>query len=305
MKSSRFHDPPFKTQVLAYAEVAKNGHLFDLYGGDASYGVILLNAYSNLNYWYFDIDDEALETARNRLEEFGSRAHIKKFNARYLDKRISEEGLREIDCAIYDPGLRRGHVENPERGFLSKFSGPLDARYDRTKGKTIADVVNGYNTLALAEIFRTVEMPYPRRVANAIVRYRDSNRITTTEELSRIVSRVFPSKARRKRVSPEVLAMLALRIHVNEELEALGEAVKKGFEALRVGGLLITISYHSGEARIYKEHARKFDKRYAQEEKDQKLRVVTKKALKPSDEEINQNPLIRSAQMRVYEKIKS
>ena len=302
MMSNKTHDPPFKNEILIHAEIAAKGNVFDLYGGDASYGVLLLNEYPELHYWYFDIDESALETATQRLSVFGQRAHVKKCNARDLDKRISEEGLREIDLAIYDPGLRLGHVENPERGFLAKWSGPLDGRYDQRQQMTIADVLNGESVDVLTDIFNKVEMPFPRRLAEAIVNHRKSGRITTSSELKEIVSKAIPFKARRKKVPPEIIAMLALRIFVNDELGALSEAVSKGFKVLKPGGRLLTISYHSGEARIYKEFARKFDERYAADD-ERRLRVLTKKALKPSTEEIRDNPLIRSAQFRAYEKL--
>jgi len=296
------HNPPFKNEVLVYSEIAAKGNIFDLYGGDASYGVLLLRKFPDLHYWYFDLDQSALDTATERLLEFGQKAHIKRCNARDLDKRISEEGLREIDVAIYDPGLRLGHVENPERGFLVKWHGPLDGRYDQRQQLTIADVLNHESVDVLTDIFTTVEMPFPRRLAEAIVNRRKSGSISTSRELTEIVSKAIPFKARRKKVSLEVIAMLALRIYVNDELGALAEAVRKGFSALRPGGRLLTISYHSGEARIYKEFAKKYDERYAAEN-ERKLRVLTKKALKPSTEEIGDNPLIRSSQFRVYEKL--
>jgi len=94
----------------------------------------------------------------------------------------------------------------------------------------------------------------------------------------------------------------ALRIHVNDELNTLRVAVEKGFEALKKSGRLLTISYHSGEARIYKRFARLIDERYADDE-NKRLKVITRKALKPTDEAIRMNPLIRSAQFRVYEKL--
>ena len=302
-KHNRYHEPPFTRQILEYAEVAENGNLVDLYGGVASYGVALLSEYPKLRYWYFDIDDEALDTAKERLERFGARAKIKRINARDLDRRMTEEGLSEIDCAIYDPGLRRGHVENPQRGFLTKYPGPLDGRYDRAHGVTISEIVNTESVEVLSDILNLVGMPFSFRLARAIVESRAETPISSTRELSEIVSKAFPFRARRKRVPPEVLVMLALRIHVNDEFEALREAVRKGFKALRTGGRLVTISYHSGEARIYKVFARQHDERYA-DENEKKLRVLTRKALKPSDDEIAQNPLIRSAQLRVYEKLK-
>jgi 16S rRNA (cytosine1402-N4)-methyltransferase len=303
MKTERFHQPAFPDEIVSFTEVAKNGIVFDCYGGDAGYGELLLSAYAGLRYYYFDIDNTAVTTASARLSRFGSRAQVKKANCRYLEKRIIDEGLSEIDCVIYDPGLRLEYIENPKRGFIIKQTGPLDGRYDQDQEETIGDILNHTPVSELTEIFRVVEIPNPHRIAQAVKEYREKIPFSSTAELSTIVFKAIPYFAQRRKVSPEILIILALRIKVNDELNALREALEKGFRALKKGGRLLTISYHSGEARIYKEFARRFDERYA-DDAFKCLRVLTKKAVKASDAAIRENPLIRSAQFRAYEKIK-
>ena len=303
MMNDQFHQPAFADEIVSFAEVAESGSVFDCYGGDAGFGEVLLETYPGLKYFYFDLDNTAVITASMRLGRFGDRVSIKKANCRDLDIRIDEEGLDQIDCAIYDPGLRLEYVINPSRGFMVKQSGPLDGRYDQDQGETIADVVNNTTVDHLTGIFKVIEIPFPEKIARAIEEHRKKITITTTSELAKIVSSAIPPKAKRRKVLPEVLVILALRIYVNDEINALAEALQKGFKALRKGGRLLTISYHSAEARVYKAFARKYDERYA-EERMKRLRVLTRKAVKPSEDSIRNNPLIRSAQFRAYEKIK-
>ncbi|MCD6216648.1 16S rRNA (cytosine(1402)-N(4))-methyltransferase RsmH [bacterium] len=300
--SEKYHYPAFIDEIVTYGNFNGNGIVFDLYGGDGTYGEVLLEKFPQLEYFHFDIDQKAIDTASKRLERFGKRVHIKKQSCMHLDKRILDEGLSEIGCAIYDPGLRLEYVTNPERGFSVKLTGPLDGRFDQTQAQTIGQVVNNAPVEELIAILKIIEVPFPKRIAIRIAEVRKENEISTTGELASIVSKAVPFKAKRKRVPPEILVMLALRIHVNDELNTLRVAVEKGFEALKKSGRLLTISYHSGEARIYKRFARLIDERYADDE-NKRLKVITRKALKPTDEAIRMNPLIRSAQFRVYEKL--
>ena len=302
MNKRQFHYPAFIDEIISYGNFKENGTVFDAYAGDGGYGEVLLENFPGLNYYYFDVDQVAIDTASKRLEKYNDRVHIKKQSCMYIDKRVSEEGLSEIDCAIYDPGLRLEYVVNPDRGFSVKQDGPLDGRYDQNQVQTIGNVVNDTPVEELIEILQTIEVPFPKRIAARIGEARKEHEISSTSELASIVSNAVPYKAKRKRVPPEILVMLALRIYVNDELNTLRIAVEKGFEALRISGRLLTISYHSGEARIYKRFAKQFDERYA-EDKDKRLRVITRKALKPTEDAIRENPLIRAAQFRVYEKL--
>jgi 16S rRNA (cytosine1402-N4)-methyltransferase len=300
--TSIYHQPPFVNELIFFAECAKQGVVFDLYGGDGTYGEVLLGAYKDLDYYYFDLDKTAVDTAESRLDKYKNRIHIRRLNCRYLDKRIHEEGIDGIDLAIYDPGLRREYVDNPKRGFVIRQDGPLDGRYDQSSGETIAQVIQDSSEEHLTEIFQTADVPFAGRVAEFIVEHRQQAEINSTIQLSDIAFRATPPKARRKNVQPGVLVMLALRMYVNRELECLKEALQKGFLALNKNGVLFTISYHSGEARIFKSFAKEFDERYAEDNK-KRLRVLTRKAIKPTEDAIRENPLIRSAQLRVYEKL--
>lgn len=302
MNNQEYHSPAFAEEILSYGNFKENGTVFDTHGGDGSFGEILLEKFPGLHYYYFDVDQVAIETASKRLEKYNDRVHIKKQSCKYIDRRIYEEGLSEIDCVIYDPGLRLEYVINADRGFSVRQDGPLDGRYDQNQVETIGDVVNNTPVEELIEIFRTIEIPFPKRIAARIVEARQDYEISSTTELASIISDAVPFKAKRKRVPPEILVMLALRIHVNDELGTLKTAVEKGFEALAKSGRLLTISYHSGEARIYKRFAKQFDERYA-EDSNKRLRVITRKALKPTEDAVRENPLIRAAQLRVYEKL--
>jgi 16S rRNA (cytosine1402-N4)-methyltransferase len=208
-------------------------------------------------------------------------------NFRRLREILENLGLEKVGGILFDLGLSSWHLARPERGFSFQQEGPLDMRMDPENPVTAADLVNGLPERELARILREYgEERYAERIAREIVRSRP---LRTTTELARVVARCYPPG--RQRIHPATRTFQALRIAVNDELSALTEALPQAVAALRPGGVLCVIAFHSLEDRIVKRFLRK-------EAQAGRLRLLTKKPVRPKAEEVVHNPRARSARLR-------
>ncbi|MFH1245844.1 MAG: 16S rRNA (cytosine(1402)-N(4))-methyltransferase RsmH, partial [Candidatus Omnitrophota bacterium] len=241
-----------------------------------------------------DQDKEALKVARDRLSNFPNSTLIHA-NFRNIETVAAGAGLDKVNGIIFDVGVSSLHLNSPERGFSIRHDGPLDMRMDKEMKRSAFDLVNFMPEPDLDEIFKKYgEERWHRRIARAIVWERQKTRITTTAQLSALVARVVP--CRYGRIHPATRTFQALRIAVNDELEALREALIKCVDLVFPGGRICVISFHSLEDRIVKEQFRNLSR-------EGKLQLITKKPLVPSDQEIARNPRARSAKLRVGEKM--
>lgn len=203
-----------------------------------------------------------------------------KGNFRDIEKIAKENGFEMVDGILFDLGVSSMQLDTPERGFSYRFSGPLDLRFDQTKGKTASDIVNSYSEGELYEIFtRFGEENDARAIARAIVRARAIDHITTTEGLVKVVGGSRPVLSR---------IFQALRIAVNDELGALREGLNGAGKLLVNGGRLVVISFHSLEDRIVKQYMRSGG-----------WKVLTKKPITANADEVKANPRARSAKLRI------
>ncbi len=260
-----------------------------------------------------DCDRYAIERARRRL---GSRPGLTlvRENFSNLKETLERLGSEKIDALLLDLGLSSFHLGRPERGFSFAAEAPLDMRMDQRLEVTAADIVNDYTQSELANILRKFgEEPNARRIARAMVRERSKKRIRTTTELADIVRRATPRPSRHTRIDPSTRTFQALRIEVNSELDNLKKALDDGVSALRPGGRICVISFHSLEDRIVK-------RTFAREAracvcppdfpvcvcgKKPTLKILTSKPIRPSAEEVAANPRSRSAKLRAAEKTAS
>jgi 16S rRNA (cytosine1402-N4)-methyltransferase len=197
-----------------------------------------------------------------------------------------------VSGIVADLGLSRGQFEDEQRGFSFQREGPLDMRIDRRQALTAADIVNHYGEKDLADlIFQFGEERRSRRIARAVVRGRP---IRNTTHLAEIVERVVPRTSRR-RIHPATKTFQALRIAVNNELESLERFLEQAPLVLGPGGRLVVVSFHSLEDRLVKLAFR----RWAQQEV---LTILTKRVVRPSQEEVEENPASRSAKLRAAER---
>ena len=260
-----------------------------------------------------DADGAAIARVAQRLERFGDRLVLRQANFRELAAVAPDAGFGAVDGLLFDLGLSSFQLADTERGFGFRAGGPLDMRFDATRGVSAAELLATLDATELTALFRRFgEEPFAPRIARAIVEARRTAPITTAEELAALIERVAPRTAPgRRRIHPATRVFQALRIAVNEELDALSEALAAAVDLLRPGGRLVVLSYHSLEDRIVK--------RFLDAERKgcicppsvpvcvcgrtPRLRLVTRPSLTPTDAEIAANPRARSARLRAAERI--
>jgi 16S rRNA (cytosine1402-N4)-methyltransferase len=254
-----------------------------------------------------DRDQAALDLSAVRLRDYGDRVHLR--HASYVEMRQVAEELRwsAADGILLDLGLSSMQLDDPQRGFSFRHDGPLDMRFDTTQSLTAAELVNETNPDELASILaRFGEEPRARRVARAIVAARP---LRTTRELAEVVTRAAARK--RGGLDPSTRTFQALRIAVNNELDALETGLEQAIDLLAPGGRIVVISFHSLEDRIVK-------RTFARESRDcicpprqptctcdhtAQLRLITRRPMRPDQAEVQANPRARSARLRAAERI--
>jgi len=237
-----------------------------------------------------DQDEAALSSAKGTLESFGSRVLFVHSNFRSVRAIAIEHGFMDCDGILADIGISSAMVDDPSRGFSFMREGPLDMRMDRNQSLTAADVVNTHSEKEIADIIYTFgEERRSRPIARAIVRSRP---LRSTTDLVRAVERVSGA-ARHGRIHPATRTFQALRIYVNDELKSLEEFIDSSTAVVRSGGRVVVITFHSLEDRIVKQKFR---------EPGVPGRVLTKKVVTASDEEVQRNPRARSAKLRAWER---
>ncbi len=260
-----------------------------------------------------DADGAAIARVGERLAGYGDRLVLRQANFRELRIVAPEAGFGAVDGMLFDLGLSSFQLVDTDRGFGIRAGGPLDMRFDTRRGVPAAELLASLDASELTALFREFgEEPHAPRIARAIVEARSTAPITTAEELAALVERVAPhGPPGRRRIHPATRVFQALRIAVNEELDALEEALGAAVDLLRPGGRLVVLSYHSLEDRIVK--------RFLDAERKgcicppsvpvcvcgrtPRLRLVTKPSLTPTDAEIAANPRARSARLRAAERI--
>ena len=239
-----------------------------------------------------DRDAQALEIARGRLEEFKDKVTLVHANFSQIGEVFAERGLPPADGVLADLGVSSMQLDLGERGFSFRSRGPLDMRMDRDTEETASDIVNTAGEKALADLlYQYGEERDSRRIARTIVRARP---IRDTEHLATVVAGARSVRGRQK-LHPATKTFLALRIAVNREMEELGQFLSRVPATLSQGGRWVMLSYHSLEDRQVKQCFQ----RLAHEGE---LKILTKKVIQASDEEVAENPRARSVKMRVAEK---
>jgi 16S rRNA (cytosine1402-N4)-methyltransferase len=261
-----------------------------------------------------DADGAAIARVGDRLRpRFGDRLVLRRANFRELGIVAPEAGFGAVDGMLFDLGLSSFQLGDAERGFGFRTGGPLDMRFDTTRGVPAAELLATLDRIELSALFKRYgEEPQANRIANAIVAARATAPVSTAEELAALVERAAPGNPRnRRRIHPATRVFQALRIAVNEELDALQDGLAAAVDLLRPGGRLVVLSYHSLEDRIVKRF-------FAAERrgctcppevpvcvcgKNPRLRLVTRPSLTPTADEIAANPRARSARLRAAERL--
>ena len=261
-----------------------------------------------------DADGAAIARVRARLApRFGDRLRLRQANFRELAAVGPAEGFGSVDGCLFDLGLSSFQLADAGRGFGIRTGGLLDMRFDTGRGVPAAELLASLDAAELTALFRKYgEEPFAGRIARALVEARRGAPVRTAEELAALIERVAPARAPgRRRVHPATRVFQALRIAVNEELDALEAGLAAALDLLRPGGRLVVLSYHSLEDRIVK--------RFFQAERRgctcppevpvcvcgraPRLRLVVSKGLVPGEAEIAANPRARSARLRAAERL--
>lgn len=269
-----------------------------------------------------DRDADALTVARERLARFGTAVVLVHANFLRLREVLAEQGIEAADGIVMDLGISSLQLEDPERGFSFKERGPLDMRMDRSQPQTAADLVNRLPEDGVRDILREYgQERWAGRIARAIVRARP---LHTTTDLAAVVERAVPRRHWPRRIHPATRTFQAVRIAVNRELDDLEQALPDVVEGLRAGGRLCVITFHSLEDHIAKHTFLCLSRGYpsgtgpstrkipragppvmprAMPRPGLRVRVLTRRPVTPSEEEIRHNPRARSAKLRVVERV--
>jgi 16S rRNA (cytosine1402-N4)-methyltransferase len=291
------HTPVMCSELASYLKLDKGLTILDCTVGSAGHAEAILKQIGPRGRLVgIDQDAQALEAAESRLEGFANRTLVQG-NFRNIDGILKQLNLEQVDGVIFDLGVSSLQLDSAARGFSMKQDGPLDMRMDRNSRLSAFDLVNFLPQEGLSDIFRKYgQERWHNRIARAIIRERKKSVILSTGRLADLVRRVVPLKY--TRIHPATRIFQALRIAVNDELEALQEALKKCVKHIKPGARVCVISFHSLEDRIVKNQFRQFAK-------EGKLKLITKKPLRPTQEEVLANPRARSARLRVAERVEN
>ena len=260
-----------------------------------------------------DRDDAALEAAQTRLADWMDRVTLVHSNFDKVSDILDELGLKGIDGMLFDLGVSSPQLDDGSRGFSYMADAPLDMRMDRSEGLTAADVVNGFEQNELRRILLQYgEERYAPLIAAAIVRRRAEKPIETTLELVDVIKSAMPGKALREKQHPAKRSFQAIRIAVNDELASVERMIRGAVPKLNKGGRLAVITFHSLEDRIVKTGMADFAKGCTCPPdfpvcvcgKTPDIKLVSRKPILPTDQEVEENPRARSAKLRVAEKLK-
>ncbi|PEP62536.1 MULTISPECIES: 16S rRNA (cytosine(1402)-N(4))-methyltransferase RsmH [Bacillus] len=259
----------------------------------------------------FDQDEIAIQNAKERFSSYGDQFITVKSNFRYLSEKLHELGITEVDGILFDLGVSSPQLDTPERGFSYHHDAPLDMRMDQDAPLTAYDVVNNWSYEQLVRIFfQYGEEKFSKQIARKIEAYRENKAIETTGELVELIKEGIPAPARRTGGHPAKRVFQAIRIAVNDELKVFEEALESAIEMVKPGGRISVITFHSLEDRICKTTFKRNSTTpqlppglpIIPDEFKPKLKLITRKPILPSDEELEENNRARSAKLRIAEK---
>ncbi len=288
------HEPVLEKEVLAGLLPKRGGIYVDATLGLGGHAKALLEAFPQIGRLIaMDWDEEALELARERLASFEHKISFYHSNFKNIELVVSEEGYPGVDGILMDLGLSSYQLDESGRGFSFMRDEPLDMRMDRSTTILASDMVNQLPEERLAQLIQLYgEEPWAKKIASAIVERRAKRPILSTLELASVVKEAIPRRFHPRKIHPATRTFQAIRIAINREFENLTQALESATRVLNPGGRMCVISFHSLEDRIVKHFFRN----------SQMLKVITKRPIRPSEQEVKENPRSRSAKLRVAEK---
>lgn len=300
-EETTYHIPVLLKESVDAMNIQPQGTYVDVtFGGGGHSREILSRLGDKGRLLGFDQDEDA---ERNIVDD--SRFIFVRSNFRYLHNFLRYHGIEQADAILADLGVSSHHFDDSERGFSFRFDGKLDMRMNKRAGMTAADVVNTYDEERLADIFYLYgELKNSRKLASVIVKARSTKKITTIGEFLDIIKPLFGREREKKELAK---VFQALRIEVNREMEALKEMLLAATDALKPGGRLVVITYHSLEDRMVKNLMKtgNIEGKSTQDffgNVQTPFRMVNNKVIVPGEEEVARNPRSRSAKLRIAEK---
>jgi 16S rRNA (cytosine1402-N4)-methyltransferase len=300
-------------EVLAPAVQSAGSLVVDATLGMGGHSEALLTAFPTVRLIGIDRDPEALELAGRRLRPFGDRVTLVHAVYDEIADVVAGHGRGGVAGVLFDLGVSSLQLDEVGRGFAYSVDAPLDMRMDPTTGQTAADILNTYDARQLARVLREYgDEKFARRIAESVVREREREPFTTSARLVDLIRACIPAPARRTGGHPAKRTFQALRIEVNGELDVLRRAIPAAIEALRLGGRIAVLSYHSSEDRIVKQAIGDKSRSTAPPglpvelpEHAPELRVLTRGAEAPDEQELQTNPRAASARFRAAERVRT
>lgn len=306
------HKPVLLDEVLDALSLHGDGMFLDGTVGGAGHSSAIASKLTTGKLIALDRDDTAIAVASERLSRFGDRAEVVKSNFVDMAKVCEDKGIKALDGILLDLGVSSHQLDTPERGFSYMHDAPLDMRMDRTAPLDAAYVVNNYEKSELIRIIRDYgEEKFAGKIAEKICKRREERPIERTGELVEIIKSAFPDGGRYLKHHPAMRTFQAIRIEVNGELEIIAKAVRDAVSLLAPGGRLAIITFHSLEDRAVKEAFAQLaqgctcprDFPVCVCGNKPKIKIVSKKPIVSSPEELKENPRAHSAKLRVAEKL--
>ncbi len=293
--------------------IKPDGIYVDCTMGGAGHSALILSKLSKEGRLFaFDQDDVAIENAKEKLAAYEGQLVIVKSNFRYLQEELNKRGIEKVDGVLYDLGVSSPQLDTPERGFSYHHDAPLDMRMDQQADLSAYDVINSWSFEELVKIFfKYGEEKFSKQIARKIEAAREIKPISTTGELVELIKEGIPAPARRKGGHPAKRIFQAIRIAVNDELGVFEDSLNQAIDLLNPGGRISVITFHSLEDRICKVIFKKGSETpdlpkglpIIPDEYKPELKLITRKPIVPSEEELEHNNRARSAKLRVAEKL--
>ncbi|HAP15824.1 MULTISPECIES: 16S rRNA (cytosine(1402)-N(4))-methyltransferase RsmH [Lactococcus] len=306
------HDTVMLHETVDMLEVKPDGIYVDATLGGAGHSEYLLSKLTTGHLYSFDQDDAAHENAKVRLKTAldENKVTLIKSNFRYLRSKLGEQGITKIDGILYDLGVSSPQFDDSQRGFSYKKEARLDMRMDQSQALSAYEVVNDYPYEDLVRIFyRYGEEKFSKQVARKIEQARKLRPIELTTELADIIKSALPQKELKKKGHPAKRIFQAIRIEVNDELGAAEESIEEAIDLLNVSGRISVITFHSLEDRLTKTIFKEYSTvnvpkglPLLPKDMEAKLKLVNRKPILASDEELKLNNRAHSAKLRVAEK---
>ncbi|MBL7841904.1 MAG: 16S rRNA (cytosine(1402)-N(4))-methyltransferase RsmH [Cyclobacteriaceae bacterium] len=300
-----YHKPVMLTECINALNINPEGIYVDVTFGGGGHSLAILENIKGGRLISFDQDEDA----KRQAEQITSRSFtFCQANFMYMKKYLKLNGVTQVNGILADLGISSHQIDSPERGFSTRFDGPLDMRMDQSANTTAADILNTYSEADLHKLLGMYgEIKNARTAAKMIVQQRVSNPFSRTEDLKLALQSIAP-KGKEFKYFAQVFQ--ALRIEVNTEMKALEDFLHQCGEVMAAGGRLVVMSYHSLEDRMVKNFINK-GKVFGEVEKDfygneiKPFEAVNRKPIEASEEEIKENNRARSAKLRIAEKVES